>query len=98
MSAWLRRMTVSASRASLGSVRCALLSDTITVVCRRYGTMCCMNHTSVCSVATGVWALGAAQPAARSAPTTNHPSRCRTVPPTTERTLGVAQFVRLPVP
>jgi hypothetical protein len=44
--------------------------------------MCCMNHTSVVSLA-GLGALpsDAAQPAANTAITTKHPSWRRTVPP-----------------
>jgi hypothetical protein len=72
---------VAASRASLGRVMRSWLRSRIAVVCSRCPAMCCMNHTSVSSVAAGRPAPGAAQPAANTATTSQRLHRRRTMPP-----------------
>ena len=65
----------------LWSVMRSWARSTIAVVCNRWGTMCCMNHTSMSSLAGGWLASGVAQPATNTAMTTQHPSLRRTIAP-----------------
>jgi hypothetical protein len=84
MSACERRVMVSASLTSGGWAIRSRVRDVIEIVCHRWGTMCCMNHTSVWSgaAAAGGPAGDAGPPlqAASIATRTIHgPSRPRTI-------------------